>query len=247
MEAHGMNLTDFDVLSFDCYGTLIDWEAGIWESLQPWMTRVGLDKGQDEILRDFAEAEAEAEADHVIHLYPVILESVLWRLAGRYGVAATDADATAFGMSAGDWPAFPDSTPALRYLKEHYKLVILSNVDNASFAKSNEKLAVEFDAVYTAEDIQSYKPNRRNFIYMLDRLAEMGIDKSRVLHLAQSLFHDHIPAKGLGLATAWIDRRHGMKGAGAAKEVAAEIKPDFYAQSMADFAEQHRAAVGGTD
>jgi len=239
-----MKLTDFDVLSFDCYGTLIDWETGIWEALQPWMTRVGLDKGQDEILKAFGEAEAEAEADHVIHLYPVILESVLWRLAGRYEVAAEDAEAAAFGLSAGDWPAFPDSGPALRYLKDHYKLVILSNVDNASFARSNEKLGVEFDAVYTAEDIESYKPNQRNFTYMLERLAEMGIEQSRVLHVAQSLYHDHVPAKQLGLATAWIDRRQGMKGAGATKEVSAEIRPDFHARSMADFAEQHRQAVG---
>ena len=158
-----------------------------------------------------------------------------------------DADAGAdlrFGASVPDWPAFPDSAAALAYLKQHYKLVILSNVDRVSFAGSNRRLGVEFDAIYTAQDIGSYKPDPRNFAYMLDRLQERGIGPAQILHTAQSLFHDHAPAKRAGLASCWIDRRHAAVGWGATPPPPAGAGYDFRFTSMAAMADAHRAAIG---
>ena len=137
------------------------------------------------------------------------------RLAEEWGVAVDWSECVAYGRSVKDWPAFSNSASALQYLKRQYKLVILSNVDNESFAASNEKLAVDFDAVYTAEDIGSYKPSDRNFDYMLAKLETLGIQKHEILHTAESMFHDHGPANQHGLASCWIYRRHDQEGFGA--------------------------------
>jgi 2-haloacid dehalogenase len=134
---------------------------------------------------------------------------------------------------------------ALQYLKKHYKLVILSNVDNESFAYSNGKLEVEFDAVYTAEDIGSYKPAPRNFTYMIDKLATLGVETGQVLHTAESLFHDHQPANEFGLASCWIHRRHGKEGFGATMDPGAMPRCEFRFASLAEFVEAHRAELGG--
>ncbi len=241
-----MKLTDYDVLTFDCYGTLIDWEEGIFAALEPWLHRQGVTAGPGEVLETFARYETQQEADTPGMPYREILEHVHKGLAAHWGVASTDRDAARFGASVGDWPAFADSAAALRYLKRHYKLVILSNVDRESFQGSNEKLGVTFDAIYTAEDIGSYKPDPANFAYMVDRLRDdLGVGKSTILHTAQSLFHDHVPAAAFGLATNWIDRRHGREGPGATVAPSAEARTDFRAESMADFVEQHRACLGG--
>lgn len=237
-----MRLTDFDVLTFDCYGTLIDWESGIYNALRPWLDREGISADRDRALAAFAEQESAQQAETPSLLYPDLLAAVHKRLAAHWGAASSDEDAAAFGASVGDWPAFADSADSLRYLKQHYKLMILSNVDRASFARSNEKLGVDFDAIFTAEDIGSYKPDPANFAYLLDRLAEMGIDKSRVLHTAQSLFHDHVPAKRAGLTTAWIDRRgDDADGFGATMPPPADVEVDLRMPSLAAFVERHRA------
>jgi 2-haloacid dehalogenase len=136
-------------------------------------------------------------------------------LARDIGLAADPAVAQAFGGSVRNWPAFPDSADVLAYLKRHYRLVILSNIDRASFVHSARKLGIEFDAVYTAQDIGSYKPDARNFEYMLAQLAERGITSEQLLHTAESLYHDPIPAKRFGLATCWIHRRARLSGRGA--------------------------------
>jgi len=243
-----MKLTDYDVLTFDCYGTLIDWEKGIFASLEPWLHRQGVAAGPGEVLEAFARYETQQEADTPGMLYREILEHVHKGLAAHWDVTATDEDAARFGASVGDWPAFADSAAALRYLKRHYKLVILSNVDRESFQGSNEKLGVTFDAIYTAEDIGSYKPDPANFAYMVARLHDdLGVAKSRILHSAQSLFHDHVPAVAFGLATNWIDRRHGREGSGATVAPSAEAPTDFRAESMAGFVGQHRACLGEPD
>ena len=140
-------------------------------------------------------------------LYPDILADAFRALGRHFGRAVSDAEARAFGQSVKDWPAFPDSAAALAYLKRHYKLAILSNIDRASFAHSNRRLGVEFDLVVTAEDVGSYKPTPRNFEVLLERMAALGVPKERLLHTAESLYHDHVPAKRFGLATAWIYRR----------------------------------------
>jgi 2-haloacid dehalogenase len=173
--------------------------------------------------------------------YAEVLAAVHAQLATEWGVP-DDAMADArFGASVGDWPAFPDTADALRYLKQHYRLVVLSNVDRASFACSLPRLGVAFDAVHTAQDIGSYKPDPRNFAYLLDRLGEWGVAKPQVLHVAQSLFHDHVPANAIGLASAWIDRRHEVGGSGATAPIEGAVRYDFRFPSMAALVEAHRS------
>ena len=236
-----MRLSDFSVLTFDCYGTLIDWETGIGEALAPWLTRAGVSVARDRVLEAFGELESAQQAATPGMRYPELLAEVHRGLAERFGIAPDAEAAAAFGASVGDWPAFPDSAAALAYLKQHYQLVILSNVDRASFARSNQKLGVAFDAVYTAEDIGSYKPDPRNFDHLLRHLAERGIAKAQILHTAESLYHDHVPAKRIGLATCWIHRRAGKEGHGATRVPDAEVRPDFRFASLAAMAEAHRA------
>jgi 2-haloacid dehalogenase len=236
-----MRLSDFSVLTFDCYGTLIDWETGISEALAPWLVRAGVSLGRDQILEAFAELESAQQAATPAMRYPDLLAEVHRGLAERFGIPPDPKAAEEFGASVGDWPAFPDSAEALAYLKQHYQLVILSNVDRASFAQSNERLGVSFDAIYTAEDIGSYKPDPRNFDYLLGHLAEQGVGKPQVLHTAESLHHDHIPAKRIGLATCWIHRRAGKQGHGATRVPDAEVRPDFRFESLAAMADARRA------
>ncbi len=150
----------------------------------------------------------------------------------------------AFGESVRDWPAFPDSPGALRYLKQHYKLAIISNVDRASFAHSQAKLGVEFDVVVTAEDVGSYKPDPRNFEYAFERLNEIGVARSAILHVAQSLFHDHEPAKQLGTRTVWVDRRSGKPAGGATPTPLASVRPDLVVNDLAQLAEIHAHLPG---
>jgi 2-haloacid dehalogenase len=238
-------LSDYQVLTFDCYGTLIDWETGIFRAIGPWLQRQGVSATRDQMLAAFAAAEAPQQAETPDLPYPELLARVHRTMAQRGGVAPDDAAAQAFGRSVQDWPAFPDSADALAYLKQHYRLVILSNIDRASFAHSSRKLGVAFDAVYTAEDIGSYKPDPRNFEYMLARLAEQGIAREQILHTAESLYHDHIPAKRFGLATCWIHRRAGQSGHGATRPPEVEVSPDFRFATLGQMAEAHRAELGG--
>jgi 2-haloalkanoic acid dehalogenase type II len=241
-----MRLGDFKVLSFDCYGTLIDWESGIYAALQPLLRRGGLDLERERVLESFARHESAEEAATPGMRYGELLAVVHARLAKEWGVAVEPEEDRQFGRSVPEWPAFPDSAAALRALKRHYKLVILSNVDRAGFRASNEKLGVEFDAVYTAEDIGSYKPDPRNFEYMLSRLASLGFGPKDVLHTAQSLYHDHAPASRFGLATAWIDRRQDRGGWGATMPPPAEARYDFRFGSMAEMAEAHRKELASS-
>jgi 2-haloalkanoic acid dehalogenase type II len=234
-------LSDFSALSFDCYGTLIDWESGIWDALQPLIHA----SGRDDITRAmaleaFAEVESGQEAATPDRLYPDILQRVHASLAERFGLETSAEMDRAFGGSLAHWPAFPDTAEALRILKKRYKLVILSNVNRAGFAASNRKLGVTFDAVYTAEDVGAYKPDPRNFAYLLERLAdEQGFSPGDILHSAQSLFHDHVPAKAAGLACAWIDRQGLCEGGqwGATARVAERPEVDFLFASMAAMAQ----------
>ncbi|MEM7022089.1 MAG: haloacid dehalogenase type II [Pseudomonadota bacterium] len=236
-----MQISEFSALTFDCYGTLIDWESGIHTALAPWLARGGVDLGRDQVLEAFAEVESAQQAATPSMRYSDLLAHVHHGLADRFGLARDEVAAATFGASVKDWPAFPDSGPALAYLGQHYKLVILSNVDNASFVHSNAKLGVTFDAIYTAEDIGSYKPDPRNFEYLLAHMAEGGIAKGEILHTAESLFHDHTPAKRIGLASCWIHRRAGKIGHGATRVPDIEVRPDFRFESMAEMVETHRA------
>lgn len=230
-----MDFEDFDALSFDCYGTLIDWETGIWNALQPWARHNGLDLKREECLVAFAEAESAAQQAMPGRLYPHLLADVFPTVTENFGPRGTAEEAAIFGKSVTNWPAFPDSAQALSRLRRRYKLVILSNVDVASFCESAKRLETPFDYVFTAQEIGSYKPTPTNFRHMSDKLAEVGIVKDRVLHVAQSLFHDHQEATRQGFATCWIDRRRG-KGWGATKVIEDLPKTDWRFESMASFA-----------
>ena len=255
-----MKLADFDVLSFDCYGTLIDWESGIYSALKPLLSRVGgsadgnpispagmgLSRSDGTLSRDavmeaFARLEARQQEKTPEMLYSDLLAEVHGQLATEFDVLADPAEAAAFGASIGAWPAFPDTVEALRYLKQHFRLVILSNVDRASFQATNKLLGVNFDAVYTAQDIGCYKPDQRNFGYLVDRLREQGTPKQQILHVAQSLFHDHVPAKAIGLTSAWIDRRQQADHQGAIAPVLADVGYKFRFTSLIELAEAHRS------
>lgn len=234
-------LSHFKVLTMDCYGTLIDWETGIFAALSPLAKKIGSSVSRDLLLEKFAQHESAQEEETPAMPYSQLLSVVYRRLANEWRVTVTNEEANIFGASVPDWPEFADSVEALQYLKQHYKLVILSNVDRISFRSSNLRLKVAFDAVYTAQDVETYKPSLRNFEYLLKRLKDdFGLEKGDILHTAQSLFHDHAPAKQIGLATAWIDRRHAAKGWGATVPPPGTPRYDFRFESMAALVHAHK-------
>ena len=221
-------LTDYRVLTFDCYGTLIDWETGIWDALQPLlMANPGREIDRTAALAAFGEAESAEQLAHPETPYPGILAGVHRAIAARFGLGTDDALDEAFGASVQHWPAFSDTAGALRRLKTRYRLAILSNVDRAGIAASNRKLGVEFDAICTAQDIGSYKPDPCNFVYLIEHLAGLGIAAGEILHTAQSLRHDHVPARAAGLANAWIDRQGLSRGGDWGATAPVEEMPAF--------------------
>ena len=232
-----MDFGDFGALSFDCYGTLIDWEAGIAAVLGPWARDQGLDLTDEALLTAYSAHEATVEATYPPDPYPLILARSLRDLGHELGAQVTEEDAERLATSVPAWPAFPDSPAALNALAPRYQLIILSNVDRASFAASNRRLQVTFTSILTAEDIGSYKPSPRNFDALLAEADRLGIRHGRLLHVAQSLFHDHVPAKKAGLPTVWINRRHDRPGWGATPRPAAGVTPDWEFPSMAAFAD----------
>ena len=239
-------LAGYEALVFDCYGTLIDWETGIRAAARPLLAANG-ERGaavaDADILRAFAEAEGAAQRAAPDLRYPEILERTHRGIAGALGLETTEALDRGFGASVPDWPAFPDSAEALAALAERYRLVVLSNVDRESFGASNDRLGVAFDAIYTAQDIGSYKPDPRNFRYAIDRVgADFGIAAEGILHTAQSMHHDLAQAAAHGLATAWIDRQRLSEGGdwGATAPVENAPEPDFVFFTLGEMAEAVR-------
>jgi 2-haloacid dehalogenase len=235
-----MKLTDYKALTFDCYGTLIDWESGMMEGLKPLTSKLGTALSRNAVLEAHARHESAQQEQTPGKRYRDLLPIVYKRLAEEWGLGVTWAECVQYGKSVRDWPAFSDTAAALQYLKKYYKLVILSNVDNESFSFSNQKLGVSFDAIYTAEDVGSYKPAPANFKYMLDKLKSLGVTQSEVLHTAESMFHDHKPANAIGLASCWIYRRHNDQGFGATMNPGEMPKYDFRFTSMAELAKAHQ-------
>jgi 2-haloalkanoic acid dehalogenase type II len=222
-----LDLRRFKALTFDCYGTLIDWETGILTVLRAWARRHDAHPSDDALLTAFAEAEYGCQAENPEAAYPDVLRSVQGRVAARLALPSSSADADALADSVQDWPPFDDAPAALATLNKHYKLVVLSNIDRASFAHSNRLLGVTFDAVITAQDVGGYKPGHGHFLRAFELLAGMGIERHEILHVAQSLFHDHVPAQALGLKTVWVDRRRGRTGWGATPPPPTEVRPDL--------------------
>lgn len=238
-----MNFDAFTTLTFDCYGTLIDWESGIWDGFQPLLMANGSAMTRHITLEKFAVIESTVQAETPGMLYPKVLRETHRRFAAAKGFSSTAEMDARFGDFVPFWPAFPDSADALRLLKQKYRLVILSNVNQAGFAASNTRLGVEFDAIYTAEDIGSYKPNAANFTHMLEKLSlDHGTENGQILHVAQSLFHDIKPGNAAGMTTAWIDRQNLKEGGswGATAHTGSMPEPDIRFTSMMEFA---RAAL----
>jgi len=238
-----MKLTDFEVLSFDCYGTLIDWESGIFNALKQLVLRSGKTLTRDQILEVFGRHESPQQKATPTALYSDILRKVYDRIAKEWKVEINEQEREAFGMSVQHWPPFPDSIKALNYFKQYHKLAILSNIDRGEFEFSKEKLGVEFDCVVTAQDVGSYKPDPRNFAYLMDALGKMGFEKNSILHVAESLYHDHVPANAAGLASSWIHRRHGKEGFGAIHVPATEATYNFRFISLAKMVESHKKLI----
>ena len=229
------DFTPYRALSFDCYGTLIDWETGIRQALQPWAAGHCLDTGADELLDRFGAHENLIQSESPTLLYPLVLAEALRRIGADLNVDVSDAESSEFGDSVGSWPAFADSAAALRRLRQRYRLIILSNVDRESFARSNRRLGVTFDLILTAEDIGSYKPNPANFERLLAEIGPLGVARGELLHVAQSLFHDHGPAQRIGLPTVWIDRYGTQAGTGASPQ--SDVTVDWRYTSLAEFAD----------
>ena len=227
-----LRFDDFDVLTFDCYGTLIDWETGLWEALHPILAQHRITLARDDALALYGALESEAERGPY-HAYRTVLRMVLEGLGVRLGFVPTASELQRFAASVGDWPAFPDSAPALLALHNRYKLAIISNIDDDLFAMSAPRLGVQFDWIITAQQAQSYKPALHNFQIAMARI---GVPPRHILHVAQSLYHDIAPARSLGLSTVWVNRRQAQPGWGATPP--AQAQPDAEVPDLRTLAEQ---------
>lgn len=225
---------EFNALSFDCYGTLIDWEAGIAAVLGPWARAARPELTDEDLLLAYADEEARVARENPTALYPQVLAESFRATGAKLGIPVSEADAERLGASVPDWPAFPDSAEALKKLSTRFKLIIVSNVDRKSFEGSNERLGVVFDRIITAEEVGSYKPAPAHFDVLQDYADREGL---KVLHVAQSLFHDHVPGAEAGFQGVWINRRHDRPGWGATPDPGVEVKPQWTFNSMAEFAD----------
>ena len=217
--------TAFDVLTFDCYGTLIDWEAGLLAALRAQLGDAVAGVGDEDLLEAFAGIEHAAQVPY--QPYRDVLAQALGELGRRYGTDPGPEQVAAFAASVPDWPAFPDSSEALVRLQTRYRLVPITNCDDDLFAGSAERLGITFDDVVTAQQAGAYKPDERPFRLAFERV---GVPRERILHVAQSLWHDHVTAQRLGLTSVWINRRAGRAGGGATPP--AEASPDLELPDM---------------
>jgi 2-haloacid dehalogenase len=211
----------FEALSFDCYGTLVDWETGILDALRPILLRHGASCDDDRLLGLYAAAESEIEAGPY-RTYREVLREVVRRVAAGLSFLPSPADIDALPASLPSWPVFPDTVTALQALSRRFRLAIASNIDDDLFEATRPRLQAEFALVTTAQQVRSYKPSPAHFKRTLEGL---GLGREALLHVAQSLFHDIAPAKALGLTTVWVNRRSGRRGSGATPQ--AEARPDL--------------------
>jgi 2-haloacid dehalogenase len=225
-----LNLSQFQWLSFDCYGTLINWESGILGYIRPLLQRKGCTVSDNEILNLYSEFEPRRQQPPY-RTYSEVLARVMRDFAAELQIELSDEEARGLADSIRNWEPFPDSIGALRRLKSRYKLAVLSNIDDDLFAFTAPKLGVELDSLVTAQQVQSYKPSPRNFETLLERLR---IDKGKLLHVAESLFHDVAPARSMGIATVWVNRRQG-KPAAATKLIAEQ--PDIEVATVGELAD----------
>jgi len=222
-----MDFLRFTTISFDCYGTLIDWESGILPVLRTVLANHGQSLPDAALLELYGEFEAEAESGPY-QRYRDVLQSVVRAFAGRLHFEANSAEIRSLHESVPAWPPFPDTMGALRELQKRYKLAVISNIDNDLFAETQKHLNIKFDGVITAEQARSYKPSVNNFKMALRTLA---ISPDRVLHAGQSVYHDVVPARSLGISTVWVNRKSARPGVGAVRASAG--RPDLEVPDLA--------------
>jgi 2-haloalkanoic acid dehalogenase type II len=225
-----LRLSDFDAVTFDVYGTLIDWEPSIIEFLAQWAGQNGVSASAHDLLMAFDGARAEIQQERPAHLYPEILSRCFDRICGEFEVAGDPPQRAAFAASPHQWPAYPDSHAGLKALQGRAKVGALSNIDNASLESSCRKLDFRFDVVVTAQRVGAYKPDTPHFQTALADLAALNIPRERILHVGQSLRADILPANRLGLKCAWIHRPERLLGLSG--EGVAEAKPDLTVASL---------------
>ena len=225
-----MNLGDIKVLTFDCYGTLIDWESGILGALRDVLGGRGIERSDDELLALFAAVESPIQQEE-FRSYREVLDLTMAELTRRLGFEPTEQEKTALSGSLPRWKPFPDTVAALGRLAARFDLGVISNVDDDLFAGSAAQLQAPFKWVITAQQVGSYKPSTNNFLVALERI---GRPKEQILHCAQSLFHDVAPARSLGLATAWVERPSGRKGSAAPPS---DARPDLTVRDLATLAD----------
>ena len=233
-----MRISDFSALTFDCYGTLIDWERGMLAALLPWLERAGVAADESVLLAAYGRHESVIQGNEPGLPYRDVVAKVLGRIADDFEIPAHRKEQITFGESVGRWPPFPDSCDALKYLRTEFTLAAITNVDNRSFADTHLLLGEPFHIVVTAEDVGSYKPAAENFHYAFGRLAESGVERDKILHVAQSLYHDIAPARALGLANVWVDRQTGR---GSGMTPPTEAQPDLRVTSLQELVAIHRA------
>jgi len=225
-----IDFDDFEVLIFDCYGTLIDWEFGILSGIKPILFNHNIYLNEDKILELYAKIEVKIENEKYIK-YKEVLRIIVQDFGKKLKFKPSPNEIESLVNSFDNWKPFPDTVNALKKLKTKFKIAILSNVDDDLFAISAKHLKVNFDFIITAEQVKSYKPSIKNFNFAINKI---GISKDKIIHVAQSLYHDIVPAKELGLKTIWINRRKGKDGFGATP--AANAKPDLEFSDLKSFA-----------
>jgi 2-haloacid dehalogenase len=226
-----MDFSAFTTITFDCYGTLIDWEAGILPAIRRVLTARQQSLSDAAILELYGEFEAHAESAPY-RSYRDVLESVVRQFGERCGFHPSSAEQRSLHESVSTWPPFPDTVGALQKLQQRYRLAIISNIDDDLFTETRKHLGVEFAAVVTAQQARSYKPSINNFRLALQTL---GIEPSSLLHTGQSIYHDVIPAQSLGIKTVWVNRRSARPGVGAV--IKADGKPDLEVPDVATLAD----------
>ncbi|HWR17408.1 MAG TPA: haloacid dehalogenase type II [Terriglobales bacterium] len=226
-----LDFSKFACLTFDCYGTLIDWESGILAALKPLLANHHREMGDEKLLELYGTMESQIQAGDYM-TYRHVLQRVAQKLGARLSFPLYEGEIDTLPNSMKSWPSFPDTVEALKRLKSRYKLAIVSNTDDDLFAETAKTLQVPFDFVITAEQVRSYKPSHNNFERALERI---GLPKEKVLHCAQSIYHDIVPAKALGFSTVWVNRRAGKAGGGATRP--AQETPDLTVTSLKELAD----------
>ena len=220
--------TNYKILSFDCYGTLIDWEAGILSALTPVLNSFKVEFKPDQLLELYAELESDLERKP-FRRYSKILTELMDNVCAHFNITTNSKLSDTLLNSLPDWTPFSDTNATLRELKRHYKLAVISNIDDDLFAEKSKRLEVDFDFIITAKQVKAYKPSPRVFEQALEIT---GCQSEELLHIAQSLYHDIAPTNKLGINNVLVNRRHGKPGSGATPEEIAT--PDMEVRNLSE-------------